>query len=256
MPNSTKPTGGMDGVFGNETHGAVRKFQLAQTVLPDGVIGTNTMERLLGEIERVLGRAIDFMKLIQGSPILVAASGEINVSWKTNPPRVKDYFRLSAKLGVHTSPEARLEFERKTHTTSWCSFFVHWALGRAGVQPLPRQANLNVGDSISRFVDTYMTQQGKKPLDFTPGKYEPQPGDMYSMPFSPLAKNPGTPVNHIGLVVGRVNPGDPKSPIRTLDGNSITASTLHQWLGGKGGGMVCMNLRDETPWINHYIPRP
>jgi len=77
---------------------------------------------------------------------------------------------------------------------------------------------------------------------------------MYSMPNSPLSTQ--NPTNHIGFVIGRATPGDPKSPIVTLDGNSITPTTLALWLPGKGGGMVCQNERVERPWINFYVPLP
>jgi hypothetical protein len=184
------------------------------------------------------------------SPIIRTGFLEIGVSWKSNPTRVMDYFRVSKMV-----TEDMLKLEASGHATSWCSFFAHWLLSVRGAKVLPGKTTGMDNIAISRFVDAYVP--GKNTEPFKPGVYEPKPGDMYYMPYSPLAKNPHTPTDHIGFVIGRQIPGDSTSKVLTLDGNSANEMTLMPyWHKGKGGGMVCINARDEKKWIRYYIPQP
>ena len=44
------PTGGLDGVFGNNTRTAVRNFQSSRGLLADGIVGCSTWTRLQSEV--------------------------------------------------------------------------------------------------------------------------------------------------------------------------------------------------------------
>jgi peptidoglycan hydrolase-like protein with peptidoglycan-binding domain len=46
MRRSTKPNGLLDGIFGQETEAAVKKFQQANGLKPDGIVGRDTLTRL------------------------------------------------------------------------------------------------------------------------------------------------------------------------------------------------------------------
>ncbi len=46
LPNSTKPNKSMDGIFGAETEGAIKKFQGSQTLKADGIVGPKTLAAL------------------------------------------------------------------------------------------------------------------------------------------------------------------------------------------------------------------
>jgi Putative peptidoglycan binding domain len=243
MPNSSLGGDNMDGIFGQETETTVWKFQSKHGLSADGIFGMNTFDRLFNAVASFVQ---DFQNLLN-IPVLNVAMREVNVSWPSTPDRVKLYFRSSAMIA-----EDALAQEAKTHATSWCSFFVHWSLIQAGVSPLPPMTAMK-GDAIQRFIDTYISPLGKTPADFVPSKYTPKPGDMYYMPFSPLALDPLTPTHHIGFVVGQESPGDPRSAVHTFDGNSTRTRTI--WFGGKGGGMVCNNTRDISS-IRHYFPLP
>jgi hypothetical protein len=46
MPKSTRPSKGMDGIFGSETKATVQKFQTTATLKPDGIAGPLTLSAL------------------------------------------------------------------------------------------------------------------------------------------------------------------------------------------------------------------
>lgn len=61
MPRSTKPSGLLDGVFGQETDAVVKRFQQANGLKADGIVGRNTLARLddiFGGLEKAEGPSI------------------------------------------------------------------------------------------------------------------------------------------------------------------------------------------------------
>lgn len=125
------------------------------------------------------------------------------VHWKAHKDRILDYFKISTGV-TYTKPQA-LE-------VSWCSYFVHWCLFKAGMSPLPQvgtAATLGKMGSVGRFM------QGKggvyEAYNVAQKSYAPQPGDMYYRP---------TPNNHIGFISDVRDDGNGGYEIMSIDGNS------------------------------------
>jgi peptidoglycan hydrolase-like protein with peptidoglycan-binding domain len=61
MRRSTKPNGLLDGIFGQETEAVVKKFQQANGLKADGIVGRSTLARLdsiFGGLEKAEGPSI------------------------------------------------------------------------------------------------------------------------------------------------------------------------------------------------------
>lgn len=137
--------------------------------------------------------------------VLYAANLELikPVHWAAYESRILEYFRAST--GKSYTKAAALE-------VSWCSYFVHWCLMQANVEPLPAvgtPGTLGKMGSIGRF----MKPQGGVYEAFPVLKknYVPKPGDMYYRP---------RPNDHIGLIDEVREAANGRYEIRSIDGNS------------------------------------
>ena len=125
------------------------------------------------------------------------------VHWRAHEARILDYFLISS--GVKYTKQYAVE-------VSWCSYFVHWCLFKAGVSPLPQvgtAGTLGKMGSIGRFIkgqggvyDGYLVREKN---------YKPRPGDMYYRPI---------PNDHIGFISDVRDAGNGMYEIRSIDGNS------------------------------------
>lgn len=120
------------------------------------------------------------------------------VCWRTHESRILEYFKAST--GTDWTKGEALKI-------SWCTYFVHWVLIQAKVEPKVAVglsgALGSVGGSVGRFMKKY---GGAFEVTPATGSYIPRPGDLYN-----LLK----PNNHVGIIVG-VEAGK----IYTVDGNS------------------------------------
>jgi hypothetical protein len=145
------------------------------------------------------------------SDVVLAANAESTVTWYTDTPRILEYFYVST--GVRWTRDNALKI-------SWCTYFAHWVLVKAGITPLPAVGTSDklksVGGSVGRFL--HYTTDGLKKTghagngvysfhDVKTGGYQPKAGDLYYR----SAQNYG---NHVGVIVG-VN----GNQIYTVDGN-------------------------------------
>jgi len=120
------------------------------------------------------------------------------VCWRTHESRILEYFKTSTGKDYTKA---------KALQVSWCTYFVHWVLLQAKVEPKvmvgPPEALSTVGGSVGRFMKKY---GGAFEIKSATSGYTPRPGDMYN-----LLK----PNNHVGIIIG-VEAGQ----IYTVDGNS------------------------------------
>jgi len=142
--------------------------------------------------------------------VVLTANAEVDVSWHEDTDRILEYFTVS------TGTRWTRDTARKI---SWCTYFAHFVLVKAGVQPLPQagtsESLKSVGGSVGRFLK-YTTEALKKTGHTGNGVYEfhaaklssyaPRAGDLYYLPNHN---------NHVGVIVG-VN----GSQIYTVDGNA------------------------------------
>ncbi len=129
---------------------------------------------------------------------LTTSQGLAQVNWKMHEQNILDYFKTSTGRSDWTKHTAL--------QISWCTYFVHWVLVRAGVSPTPHVGDSNsLGklNSCSRFIKSMGGCYDSLPLE----KATPQPGDMFYKPV---------PNNHIGLII-KV---EPNGAIWSVNGNS------------------------------------
>jgi hypothetical protein len=158
------------------------------------------------------------------------------VCWRTHGSRILEYFKTSTGRDWSKAEALKL---------SWCTYFVHWVLVQAKVEPkvvvgVPNGLSC-VGGSVGRFMKKY---GGAFDIQPATASSIPRPGDLYNQPKSN---------NHLGIIVG-VEAGR----IYTADGNSgpPDGTTVHDpdsrfgdyqllnWKPIIGGGMV---FRPPTP---------
>ncbi len=123
--------------------------------------------------------------------------------WSDYESRILDYFQVST--GQSWTKKNALE-------VSWCTYFVHWVLVRAGLQPLPKigvPAQLGDMGSVGRFLKNRGGVYDAYPVGQR--KYRPSPGDMYYRP---------SPNNHVGLISDVREVASNRFEVRTIDGNS------------------------------------
>lgn len=137
--------------------------------------------------------------------VLYVANQELTfpVHWKLFESRILDYFRVSTGMTFT---------KRQAMEISWCSYFVHWCLVKAEMEPLPQVGlpkTLGKMGSVGRF----MQPSGGVYESFPVYKknYQPRPGDMYNRPV---------PNNHIGFISDVREVGGGNFEIRSIDGNS------------------------------------
>ncbi|MEA2696427.1 MAG: hypothetical protein QOI66_698 [Myxococcales bacterium] len=128
--------------------------------------------------------------------VVLVANNEAGVNWKENTPRILEYFQASTGQ-TWTRDNAR--------KISWCTYFAHWVLIKAGVRPLPAVGTADgltsVGGSVGRFLKyspdalkkTKHDGNGVYEFHAASGGYIPRPGDLYYVPI---------PENHVGVIVG------------------------------------------------------
>ncbi len=120
------------------------------------------------------------------------------VSWKNNENRILEYFKASTGKTWTKSDALKI---------SWCTYFAHWVLIQAKVEPkakvgVPDDLN-EVGGSVGRFMKNKGGVYDSQPAN---GVYTPKAGDLYYLPV---------PNNHVGIIVG-VEAGK----VYTVDGDS------------------------------------
>jgi hypothetical protein len=142
--------------------------------------------------------------------VVIAANDEADVTWWDDTDRILEYFATS------TGQMWTREAARKI---SWCTYFAHFVLVKAGVRPLPAAGTSDslksVGGSVGRFLK-YSPDALKKTGHAGNGVYNfhsvsaktyaPRPGDLYYLPNHN---------NHVGVIVGVSG-----SQIWTADGNA------------------------------------
>jgi hypothetical protein len=162
--------------------------------------------------------------------IVIVAKGEADITWYSNTDRILEYFATSTGK-TWTRESAR--------TISWCTYFAHWVLVKAGVKPLPLAGTYDslsdVGGSVGRFLkyspdalkQTKHTGNGVYEFHSVSAKtYTPRAGDLYYLPNHN---------NHVGVIVGVS--GD---QIWTVDGNAGPGGFDKRFFitWGKGGTPV------------------
>jgi uncharacterized protein (TIGR02594 family) len=117
----------VDGIFGPMTERAVLRFQKANGVMVDGIVGQQTWEKLTGT---------------PGSPAPAPAPG---LPDNDDTPRWMAIAQAEMQRGVHelagSNHNSRIVEYHQTTTlratddeTSWCSSFVNWCMRQAGQQ--------------------------------------------------------------------------------------------------------------------------
>lgn len=134
---------------------------------------------------------------------VAALEADKRVAWKTHEATILEYFRISTGQGWT---------KREAFNISWCTYFVHWVLWKAGVQPLPLPGTSASLKSVSGSVGRFLKLKGGVYQEHAAyrKKYTPKPGDMYYQP---------NPSNHVGLIE-KVD----GQKIWTIDGNSGPAA--------------------------------
>jgi CHAP domain-containing protein len=129
------------------------------------------------------------------------ASGEADarVAWKTHEARILEYFQIST---------GKVWTKRAAFDISWCTYFVHWVLWKAGVQPFPLAGTSTELKGVHGSVGRFLKGKGGVYQEHAvyQHKYTPKAGDLYYQP---------NPSNHVGII----EKVDGKK-IWTIDGNS------------------------------------
>ena len=130
--------------------------------------------------------------------VVSIANDEIDkygVTWVTHEHHILEYFLVAT---------GRSWTKKEAIKISWCTYFAHWVVKRAGVLPLPKVGTTN---PTARFMKKRYGGAYKEHL--IDGGYRPKPGDLYFR-----AEH-----QHIGIITG-VN--SDRSLI-TVDGNGGTS---------------------------------
>lgn len=129
----------LDGIFGERTEKALRKYQAAIGIGIDGVVGPQSWAALHEGLVPPVATLREPVALnFAGAPWVKIAIGEIGqaqIEGKLHNPRILQY-HAATKYGA-TDDE-----------TAWCSSFVNWCLKEAGIigtNPLRQQAGC-IGD--------------------------------------------------------------------------------------------------------------
>ena len=125
------------------------------------------------------------------------------VAWSTDENRILEYFAAST---------GQVWDKKRALTISWCSYFVHWVLLQAKVNPTPKVGtgtSLGKLGSIGRFMKSFGGVYADRSVQLH--DYRPIPGDMFYLPV---------PHDHIGIIVDVQDLKGGQYQIDTINGNS------------------------------------
>jgi hypothetical protein len=130
---------------------------------------------------------------------IAGVEADTRVAWKTHEARILEYFRVSTGAAWT---------KREAFNISWCTYFAHWVLWKAGVQPSPMVGKPSELESVHGSVGRFLKSRGGVYQQHAAylNKYTPKAGDLYYQP---------TPSNHVGIIE-RVE----GKKVWTIDGNS------------------------------------
>jgi hypothetical protein len=182
--------GPIDGVFGEDTESAVRRFQIVNALTPDGAVGPKTWVALGGTLPPASDVAPEFASASRERLASIAeAEAQLGLMW-TGPDSAAEKY-----LEPLREPMRRLgHIGAAPVFYNWCAAFVTFCARQAGYvipdQPDPQSATVAL-------VETWKAWAKSERRWFTPDLAPPQRGDIVCFEWFDGDRS----LDHIGVVL-------------------------------------------------------